>query len=58
MKCMDGPSDTEMDREGLYEMDRKTKCQKMIFFFKSYPFQWRFHFLDVHVRSKCQLGES
>ena len=29
MKCMDGPSDTEMDREGLYEMDRKTKCQKM-----------------------------
>ena len=35
MKCMDGSSDTEMDREGLYEMNRKTKCQKM-----ELPLKW------------------
>ena len=28
MKLMDRPSFTEMERGGVYEMDRKTKCQK------------------------------
>ena len=28
MKGMDRPSVTEMKREGVYEMDRKTKCPK------------------------------
>ena len=28
MKWMDRPSVTEMDRGGVYEMDRQTKCQK------------------------------
>ena len=28
MKLTDRPSVTEMDRGGVYEMDRKTKCQK------------------------------
>ena len=28
MKWMDGPSFTEMDREGVYEMEGRTKCQK------------------------------
>ena len=28
MKWMDGPSVTEMDRGGVYEMDRQKKCQK------------------------------
>ena len=27
-KWMDGPSVTEMDRRGVYEMDRQTKCPK------------------------------
>ena len=29
MKRMDRPSAIEMDRGGVYEMDRQTKCQKM-----------------------------
>ena len=29
MKWMDRQSFTEMDRGGVYEMDRKKKCQKM-----------------------------
>ena len=29
MKLTDRPSVTEMDREGVYEMDRQTKMQKM-----------------------------
>ena len=29
LKWMDGPSVTEMDRGGVYEMDRQTKCQKI-----------------------------
>ena len=28
MKWMDGPSVTKMDRGGVYEMDRQTKCKK------------------------------
>ena len=28
MKWMDRPSITELDRGGVYEMDRQTKCQK------------------------------
>ena len=28
MKWMDQSSVTEMDRGGVYEMDRQTKCQK------------------------------
>ena len=28
MKWMDGPSVTEMARGDVYEMNRKTKCQK------------------------------
>ena len=27
MKWMDRPSVTEIDRGGVYEMDRQTKCQ-------------------------------
>ena len=29
MEWMDIPSVTEMDRGGVYEMDRQTKCQKI-----------------------------
>ena len=29
MKLMDGQSVTEMDRRGVYEIDRQTKCQKI-----------------------------
>ena len=29
MKWMDRPSDTEMERGGVYEMDRQKKCQKI-----------------------------
>ena len=33
---MDGQtSGTEMDREGVYEMDRRTKCQKL-----EMPLKW------------------
>ena len=28
MKWMDRPSVTEIEREGLYEMDRRKKCQQ------------------------------
>ena len=28
MKWMDRPSVTEMDRGGVYEMDKQTMCQK------------------------------
>ena len=28
MKWMDGPSLTEMERGGVYEMDRHKKCKK------------------------------
>ena len=30
MKWMDRLSVTEMDRGGVYEMDRQTKCQKIL----------------------------
>ena len=28
MTCMDGPSVTEMDRGGVYEINRQPKCPK------------------------------
>ena len=36
MKWIDQPSVTELDREGVYEMERQTKCQKM-----EIPLKWK-----------------
>ena len=33
MKWMDRPNVTEMDREGVYEMDEQTNCQE----------KWKYH---------------
>ena len=35
MKWIDRPSVTEMDRGGIYEMDRQTKCHK-----NEMPLKW------------------
>ena len=43
MKGMDSPSVTEMNRGGVYEMDRQNKCQVLECVIKFYPFQWHFN---------------